>query len=89
MTLKTYLFPEVAGHGEITEWVPADVARELFEALEKVVVLQKSHYGYAMQLHLAMIDAVKPAEKAIKKACGEQSGSMFSSGDYFIVNRDE
>ena len=41
MTLKTYLFPEVAGHGEITEWVPADVARELFEALEKVVVLQK------------------------------------------------
>jgi hypothetical protein len=35
--MKTYLFPEVAGHGEITEWVPADVARELLEALQLAV----------------------------------------------------
>jgi hypothetical protein len=70
MTMKTYCSEEMVGL-ECNEWVPADVARELLEALQRLVVLQKNHYGHAMQLHIAMIDAVKPAEKAIKNACGE------------------
>ncbi len=68
--MKTYCSEEMVGL-ECNEWVPADVARELLDGLQKLVSLQKNHYGYAMQLHIAMIDAVKPAEQAIKHACGE------------------
>lgn len=73
MTLKTYLFPEVAGHGEITEWVPADVARELLEALEKSKSIAENCQRQArdafMYEHFA--SSVEQSEKAIKKSCGE------------------
>jgi hypothetical protein len=36
--MKTYLFPEVAGNDEIVEWVPADVARELFDVLRVIQI---------------------------------------------------
>lgn len=36
--MKTYLFPEVAANGEINEWVPADVARELFDVLRIIQI---------------------------------------------------
>jgi hypothetical protein len=63
MTLKTYLFPEVAGHGEITEWVPADVARELLDALNLFVNNSTVQTNHPVTCEIA--------EDAIKKSCGE------------------
>jgi len=58
-TVKTYLYQEVYGHKEITEWVPADVARELLEALRDMVSDRDD-----------LSDAtVHFAKCAIKKAC--------------------
>lgn len=56
--MKTYCFEEVLAHGEITEWVPADVARELLEALNDVVQISDRKH-----------DAWDRAKLAIKKAC--------------------
>lgn len=64
MTLKTYIYQEVAGHGEITEWVPADVARELLEVLSDCV----ESLGNEFALPLDVID---DAKSAIKNACGK------------------
>jgi hypothetical protein len=66
--MKTYLFPEVAGHGEIVEWVPADVARELLE-ITKAVAHIGVDFGYGeFQLNDSHIEK---AREAIKKSCGE------------------
>jgi len=71
--MKTYLFPEVAGHGEITEWVPADVARELFNALQKIIALNVTYcedrYGDISKAE--DMGCVIVARQAIKNACGE------------------
>ncbi|WP_341232412.1 hypothetical protein [uncultured Methylophaga sp.] len=67
MTLKTYLFPEVAGHGEITEWVPADVARDLLEAFSDLIYHWESNLnnldsGLEYESYLL-------AKEALRKAC--------------------
>lgn len=60
--MKTYLFPEVLADLKTDEWVPANIARELFEALVQIksqlVIQGDSEYGL---FHLA--------DKAIKNAC--------------------
>lgn len=62
--MKTYLFPEVAANSEVTEWVPADVARELFDVLVQLQLHLNQNmdtYGNSM-----MVDV---AETALQKAC--------------------
>tara|TARA_R110000787_G_scaffold194120_1_gene305689 strand:- start:11237 stop:11452 length:216 start_codon:yes stop_codon:yes gene_type:complete len=69
--MKTYLFPEIAGHGEITEWVPADVARDLLDALQTVVDMNvqycKARYGDKSKAE--EMGCVIVSREAIKKAC--------------------
>lgn len=72
MTLKTYLFPEVAANGEITEWVPADVARELFVSLKSIMKcpLDIDEEG-SLVLVLGDGEDHSRAFQAIKKACDQ------------------
>ena len=65
--MKTYLFPEVIGHGEITEWVPADVARELLEGCIKAEELLEpfEESGFLGN------EALNKVRSGIKKACGK------------------
>jgi len=58
--MKTYCSEEMVGYPEIVEWVPADVARELLEALNDVVQISDRKH-----------DAWDRAKLAIKHARGE------------------
>lgn len=68
--MKTYLFPEVAGHGETTEWVPADVARELLEASQKVLAGLDRRIRYAKD-ETPVFDGIADLYEAIEKMRGE------------------
>lgn len=41
--MKTYCTEEMVGYPEIIEWVPADVARELFEVAKAAMDFIESH----------------------------------------------
>ncbi|HCC80413.1 MULTISPECIES: hypothetical protein [Gammaproteobacteria] len=78
--MKTYCFEEVLAHGEITEWVPADVARDLLENLSELIEANnKLHqagvsHGISGELNMALCiqeNVESKSREAIKKACGE------------------
>ncbi len=68
--MKTYCSEEMVGL-ECNEWVPADVARELFETLKLVADQQTKYYGNGSGLHMAMDSLAGDIFGAIKHACCE------------------
>ena len=47
-------------------------APEMYDFIKKVFDIQKNHYGYAMELHMAMIKLAEESELLLAKARGEQ-----------------
>lgn len=62
--MKTYCTEEMVGL-ECNEWVPADVARELFEALKYQKRMQDGDARCELQTFLHLRDS------ALQKACGD------------------
>jgi hypothetical protein len=46
-------------------------APEMYDFIKKVFDIQKNHYGYAMELHMAMIRLAEESEQLLAKARGE------------------
>ena len=46
-------------------------APEMYDFIKKVFDIQKNHYGYAMELHMAMIKLAEESEQLLAKARGE------------------
>jgi hypothetical protein len=46
-------------------------APEMYDFIKKVFDTQKNHYGYAMELHMAMIKLAEESELLLAKARGE------------------
>jgi hypothetical protein len=46
-------------------------APEMYDFIKKVFDIQKNHYGYAIELHMAMIKLAEESELLLAKARGE------------------
>jgi len=64
--MKTYCSEEMVGYPEIVEWVPADVARELYSALYSVHSEAKSEFAMYRSSDIGV-----EVEQALRKACNK------------------